>query len=102
MKMHNPPHPGEIIRSAYLEHLDMSTRELARHLDVSASTINRLIKGESGISPEMAMRLSICLGRSPESWLRLQDNYDLWHINKKKSIFKAVKKIEIPKNIDAA
>jgi len=100
--MHNPPHPGEIIRSAYIDHLEIPIRELARNLDVSASTINRLIRGESGISPEMAVRLSICLGRSPESWLRLQDTYDLWQISKKKNIFKSVKSIQIQKDVGAA
>ena len=102
MKIHNPPHPGEIIRSTYLDYLKITVRELARHLDVSASTTNRLIRGESGISPEMAVRLSICLGRSSESSLRLQDNYDLWHVSKKKGIFKSVKTITVPKNINAA
>ena len=102
MNMHNPPHPGEIIRSTYIDHLEITVRELARHLDVSASTINRLVRGESGISPEMAVRLSICLGRSPESWLRLQDNYDLWQISKNKGIFKSVKSLSIPKDVGAA
>ncbi len=78
MAMHNPPHPGEFITEVYLEPNNLSGRELAGKLDVSASTLNRILKGTSGISPEMALRLSKALGRSPESWLALQYNYDLW------------------------
>ena len=78
MAMHNPPHPGEFIRSVYLEPFEMSARSLAESLAVSASTLNRVITGKSGISPEMALRLSKALGRSPESWLAMQDQYDLW------------------------
>jgi antitoxin HigA-1 len=78
MAMHNPPHPGEFITEVYLEPNNLSGRELAGKLDVSASTLNRILKGTSGISPGMALRLSKALGRSPESWLALQYNYDLW------------------------
>lgn len=78
MAMHNPPHPGEFISEVYLEPNNLSGRELAEKLDVSASTLHRILKGTSGISPEMALRLSKALGRSPESWLALQYNYDLW------------------------
>ncbi|MDP2562839.1 HigA family addiction module antitoxin [Psychrobium sp. 1_MG-2023] len=79
MSMHNPPHPGEFIYELYLEPSGLSCRFLAKQLDVASSTLNRILKGQSGISPEMALRLSKALGRSPESWLSLQDNYDLWH-----------------------
>jgi addiction module HigA family antidote len=79
MTMHNPPHPGEFIEKVFLAHLDMSRRGVALKLGVSPSTFLRLLKGQSGISPEMALRLSKGLGRSPESWLAMQDNYDLWH-----------------------
>lgn len=80
MPMHNPPHPGEFITEVYLEPNNLSGRELATKLDVSASTLNRILKGTSGISPEMALRLSKALGRSPESWLTMQSNYDLWQV----------------------
>jgi addiction module HigA family antidote len=76
--MHNPPHPGEFIAQVYLEPNHISGRELASNLGVAASTLNRILKGASGISPEMALRLSKTLGRSPESWLAMQYNYDLW------------------------
>ena len=86
MAMHNPPHPGEFIRTVYLEPFSISSRFLATKLDVSPSTLNRVIKGASGISPEMALRLSKALGRSPESWLALQDNYDLWQARQRTNL----------------
>mgnify|MGYP006179905305 CR=1 FL=1 len=78
MEMHNPPHPGEFITEVYLEPNDISGRELAEKLDVAASTLSRILKGVSRITPEMALRLSKAIGRSPESWLAMQDAYDLW------------------------
>jgi addiction module HigA family antidote len=78
MAMYNPPHPGEFIRSVYLEPFGMSARVLSGYLRVAPSTLNRVLLGKSGISPEMALRLSKALGRSPESWLIMQDNYYLW------------------------
>ena len=78
MAMHNPPHPGEFITEVYLKPNGLSGRELAAKLGVAASTLNRVLTGTSGISPEMALRLSKALGRSPESWLAMQYNHDLW------------------------
>jgi antitoxin HigA-1 len=80
MAMHNPPHPGEFIRSVYLEPFEMSVRTLAKNLGVAPSTLNRIVAGKSSVSPEMALRLSKALGRSPESWLAMQDHYDLWQV----------------------
>ena len=94
MAMHNPPHPGDFIEKTYLEGLDVSRRAIAQMLDVSPSTFNRLIRCESDVSPEMAFRLSKTLGRSPESWLAMQAQYDLW--NAKKHInLKHVQKLNI-------
>ena len=78
MAMFNPPHPGAFIQEVYLEPNGMSGRELALKLGVAASTLSRVLKEASGVSPEMALRLSKALGRSAESWLTMQDNYDLW------------------------
>ena len=78
MAMHNPPHPGTFIQEVYLTPNAMSGRELALKLGVAASTLNRVLNSVSGVSPEMALRLSKALGRSPESWLTMQHNYDLW------------------------
>ena len=77
MTMHSPPHPCEFIREVYLEPFGISARQLASSLGVSPSTLSRLLKGDSGISPEMSLRLSKVLGRTPESWLAMQDMYDL-------------------------
>ena len=78
MTMHNPPHPGEFVQAVYLEPFGLSCRELATKLGVAASTLNRILKGSSGISPEMALRLNKAVGRSAESWLAMQYNHDLW------------------------
>jgi addiction module HigA family antidote len=78
MPMHDPPHPGEFIREVYLEPNALSARQLAAKLAVAPSTLNRVLNGAAGVSPEMALRLSKALGRSPESWVALQDQYDLW------------------------
>lgn len=78
MSMHNPPHPGEFISDVFMEPFGYSCRFVAKQLDVSASTLNRILKGQSSITPEMALRLSKALGRTPESWLSMQDNYNLW------------------------
>lgn len=78
MAMHNPPHPGEFITEVYLEPNDLSGRELSAKLGVAPSTLNRILTGTSGVSPEMALRLAKALGRSPESWLAMQNAHDLW------------------------
>jgi len=78
MRMYNPPHPGEFIREVYLEPYNFSLRFVAVKLKVSTSTLSRLIKGQSSISSDMALRLSKTLGRTPESWLNMQSNYNLW------------------------
>ena len=78
MNMHNPPHPGEFIQAIYMEPFGLSCRYLAAKLAVSPSTFSRIIKKQSGLSPEMALRLSKALGRTPESWLAMQGSFDLW------------------------
>lgn len=82
MAMYNPPHPGEFIQELYLEPFKITRRQLAAKLGVSPSTLNRVLNANNGVSPEMALRLSKALGRSPESWLAMQDNYDLWQARK--------------------
>ncbi len=82
MNMYNPPHPGEFIQATYMEPFGLSCRYLASQLDVSASTLSKIIKAQNALSPEMALRLSKALGRSPESWLAMQDAYDLWQVKK--------------------
>lgn len=82
MTMYNPPHPGEFISEIYLEPNGLSGRELAENLGVAASTVSRILKGSGRVTPEMALRLSKSLGRSPESWLAMQDAHDLWQARK--------------------
>jgi len=78
MKMHNPPHPGEIIKELCLEPLNITITEAAEALGVSRKTLSSILNGRAGISPEMAVRLSIAFGTSSESWLNQQTQYDLW------------------------
>lgn len=98
MTMYNPPHPGEFIQETYLEPFGVSQNEMADKLDVARSTFNRLVRGDSNISPEMAVRLSKVLKRTAESWLAMQSNYDLFHVEKeKKSLFKSLKPFNFSK-----
>jgi addiction module HigA family antidote len=82
MHMHNPPHPGEIIRELCLEPLELSVTEAAEGLGVSRKTLSAILNGHAGISPEMALRLSIAFDTTPESWLNQQNQYDLWRAKK--------------------
>lgn len=82
LQQHNPLHPGEFIRRVYLKPFSIGSNELARKLQVSPGLISRLINGKTDISPSMALKLSVVLGRSPESWLLMQDNYNLWKARK--------------------
>lgn len=78
IQQHKPLHPGFFIRKVYLEPFNIASNELARKLKVSPGLVSRLINGKTDISPVMALKLSAVLGRSPESWMLMQDNYDLW------------------------
>lgn len=80
--MFDPPHPGNFISEVYLEPSGLSARSLAGKLGVTPSTVQRLLNGSHGVSPEMALRLSFVLGRSAESWLSMQHAYDLWQVRK--------------------
>ncbi len=77
-RMHNPPHPGEIIRDQCLEPLGLSVTETAKGLGVTRKALSELINGHAGISPEMAIRLEKAFGSTAETWLRMQLEYDLW------------------------
>lgn len=76
-RQYNPPHPGEFIKETYIDPLNISLRKAAIDLDVAPSTFSRLIKGKADLSPEMALRLSKAFGRTPESWMQMQANYEL-------------------------
>ena len=78
MLMYNPPHPGEVLRELCLEPLGISVTAAAKGLGVSRKTLSAILNGRAGISPEMAVRLSIAFETSSESWLNQQSQYDLW------------------------
>lgn len=94
MEMHNPPHPGEFIREVYLEPNGITGRQLATKLGVSASTLTRVLNGSNGVSSEMALRLSKALGRSAESWMIMQDHFDLWHARQRVNL-ETVQKVDL-------
>ncbi len=75
--MKNPPHPGISVRINCLEPLGLSIAEAAKALGVTRQALNNIVSGKSGISPEMAIRLSKAFGSSPETWLGMQLDYDL-------------------------
>jgi addiction module HigA family antidote len=79
MKMHDPPHPGEVLRELCLEPLGLTVTQAARALGVSRKTLSGILNGRAGISPEMAVRLSLAFDTTAESWMNQQVQYDLWH-----------------------
>jgi len=88
MPMKNPAHPGRIVRSACLEPLGLSVTKGAEVLGVTRQTLNNVLQGKSGISPQMAIRLSKAFGSAPETWLRMQLAYDLAQVRKNESKIK--------------
>jgi len=78
MLMHNPPHPGDVLRKLRLEPLGLTVTQAAKALNVSRKTLSAILNGRTGISPEMAVRLSIAFDTTAESWLSQQVQYDLW------------------------
>ena len=85
MPMHDPPHPGRIVRQECLEPLGLTITKAAQVLGVTRQAVNNLVNGHSGVSPEMAIRLSKAFGGSPEVWLRMQMNYDLAQVRKREA-----------------
>ena len=83
MPMKNPPHPGEIIRELYIDPLELTVTQAAAGLGVTRKTLSLLLNGHANISPEMAVRLSRAFGRTPESWLQLQVQYDLAQVSQR-------------------
>jgi addiction module HigA family antidote len=81
--MHNPPHPGEVVRELCIEPLGLSVTAAAAGLGVSRKALSELLNSKTGISTEMAIRLSKAFGGSPESWLQQQMQYDLWQAKQK-------------------
>ena len=85
MKMHNPPHQGQVLKALCLEPLNLTITEAAKSLGVSRKTLSAILNGRAGIMPEMAVRLSIAFDTTAESWLTQQVHYDLWHAERNRS-----------------
>lgn len=83
--MHNPAHPGEILKALCLEPLKLTITQTAQALGIARKTLSELINQKSGMSPEMAIRLSKAFNTTPEFWMNLQQQYDLWHAKQKLS-----------------
>ena len=84
MKMHNPPHPGEVLRELCLKPLELTVTQAAAALGVSRKTLSSILNGRAGISPEMAVRLSLAFNTTAESWMNQQVQYDLWHAERRR------------------
>ena len=82
--MHNPPHPGVMVRELCLAPLGLSVSDAAKALHVSRKTLSEILNGRAGISPEMAIRLAIAFDTTPQSWMSQQAQYDLWKVGKKR------------------
>ena len=93
MAMYNPPHPGEVIRELCLQPLGISVTDAAKGLGVTRKALSELLNGKSGVSPSMAMRLAIAFDTSPESWLNMQQQYDLYRARKNPAL-RRVKKFK--------
>jgi addiction module HigA family antidote len=100
MPMKNPAHPGRSIRNACLEPLGLSVTQGAEVLGVTRQTLNNVVNGKSGISPEMAIRLSKAFGSTPETWLRMQLAYDLAKARKDESKIR-VRRQHVPQELHA-
>ena len=86
--MHKPAHPGEVLKELYLEPLQLTITDTAKALGVTRNALSELINGHSGVSTKMALRLGKSFGTTPELWLNMQQNYDLWLTRKKVSLSK--------------
>ena len=81
-RMHNPPHPGEVLRDGVFTNTDITVTGFAERLGVTRVMLSRVLNKKAGISADMAVRLATALGTSPETWLHMQANYDLWQAEK--------------------
>ena len=89
--MHSPPHPGEVLRQLCLEPLGLNVTEAAKGLGVSRKTLSAIVNGRAGVSPEMAVRLSLAFGTTSESWLNQQVQYDLWQAEKRRKSLRVMR-----------
>lgn len=80
--MYDPPHPGELLKEDYLQPLGLTITAAAKGLDISQKQLSQIVNGKAGISPAMAIKLAHAFDTSPELWLNMQDQYNLWHAQK--------------------
>ena len=95
MKTRPPTHPGGILKRHYLETLNLTVSELAKSLGVSRKTLSRIVNERGSITPDMALRLSKAFSTTPQLWLNLQQNYDLWHVSHTSQEWKLVEAIAV-------
>lgn len=86
--MHNPPHPGLVVKRVLIDGTQLSISDAAKALGIGRVTLSKIINGKSGISSEMAVRLSKALDTSSEMWINMQSMYDLWQAEKKRKKIK--------------
>ena len=93
-KMHNPPHPGKVLKELYIDGLDLKIVDAARALDISRQNLSMIVNGHVGISPDMALRLGKAFRTEPEMWVNMQKNYDMWHARRSaKQMLRKVKEL---------
>lgn len=86
MSMHNPAHPGEILKELLIEPMELTITSVSEHLNISRKTLSKVLNGRGSVTPEMAMRLELAFEKpSAEHWLRLQNAYDLWLVREQQS-----------------
>jgi antitoxin HigA-1 len=95
MEMHNPPHPGEIVREDCLKPLNLTVTEAAKALGITRKALSSILNGHTGISAKMALRLAQAFGSTPETWLSMQMTYDLWQAKRRAGKFK-VRRFAVP------
>ena len=96
MLMDNPPHPGIVVKRMLIQGANLTVTEAAKALKIGRVTLSKLLNQRSGISAEMAVRLSLALNTSSEMWINMQDMYDLWQAEKKRKQLKAnIKRIKV-------
>lgn len=97
MLQFNPPHPGEILKMDYLTPLELTVTDVAKGLGIARKNLSAIINGKAGISPEMAVRLSEAFDTTPDLWLNLQANYDLWKVRKSRTSRKITRFYKVKK-----
>jgi addiction module HigA family antidote len=96
MTMHNPAHPGQVVRDACLKPLDLTVTAAAEALGVTRKALSDLLNGHSGVSPDMAIRLEKVFGSTAEAWLRMQSQHDLWRARQRSDSIRVTKRFLAP------